>query len=170
MLEDPCLAYEVLTTSGTGGVHSTAATMLQGGFLPWKEPHLYDMLLSIRTSQLEDLISKTRIYVPNGRWLLGCMDETGLLNYGQCFIRVSGPVNKGSLGGDGFNQGHRSGPLQVRRYLLSKPFLEHISWCSWCSGFAICITLSEPFGRVDDCAHLKMNVTFNFEGKVFGYR
>ncbi|KAG0556960.1 hypothetical protein KC19_11G091000 [Ceratodon purpureus] len=113
MLEDPSLAYEVLTSSCTGDVHSTAATMLQGGFHPKNEPHLYDMLLSIRTSQLEDLIAKARIYVPNGRWLMGCMDETGLLNYGQCFIQVSGPVKKASLGGDGFNQQHRSGPLQV---------------------------------------------------------
>lgn len=113
MLNDPGLAYEVLTTSCTGDVHSTAATMLQGGFHPRREPHLYDMLLSIRTSQLEDLVAKARIYVPNGRWLMGCMDETALLKYGQCFIRVSGPVDKGSLGGDGFSQGHRSGSLQV---------------------------------------------------------
>lgn len=120
MLENPGLAYEVLTSSCTGDVHATAATMLLGGFHPKKEPHLYDMLLSIRTSQLEDLVSKARIYVPDGRWLMGCMDETGLLKYGQCFIRVSGPVNKGSLGGDGFNQGHRSGALQVRRYFTIK--------------------------------------------------
>ena len=118
MLEDPVLAYEVLTSTSSGEVHCTPATMLQGGFHPKNEPHLYDMLLSIRTSQLEDLVSKARIYVPDGRWLMGCMDETGVLNYGQCFIQVSGPVNKGSLGGAGFNQQHRSGPLQVRRLIL----------------------------------------------------
>lgn len=118
ILEDPGLAYEVLTSSCTGDVHYTAATMLQGGFHPKDEPHLYDMLLSIRTSQLEDLVSKARIYVPEGRWLMGCMDETGLLNYGQCFIQVSGPVNKVSLGGDGFNQQHRSGTLQVRQLVV----------------------------------------------------
>jgi RNA-dependent RNA polymerase len=141
MLEDPGVAYEVLTRCCSGDVHSTAATMLQGGFHPKNEPHLYDMLLSIRTSQLEDLVSKARIYVPDGRWLMGCMDETGLLSYGQCFIQVSGPVKKGSLGGDGFNQQHRSGPLQVRRlifYYIKALEDQELSTCAWCSSISCC--------------------------------
>ncbi|XP_024404007.1 RNA-dependent RNA polymerase 6 isoform X2 [Physcomitrium patens] len=111
MLGDPNQAYEIVTTSCSDS-HSTAATMLRGGFLPLKEPHLYELLVSIKFSLLEDLVSKARIFVPNGRWVIGCMDETGLLNYGQCFIHVSGPVSKACLGGDGNNLGH-SGLLQV---------------------------------------------------------
>jgi RNA-dependent RNA polymerase len=87
----PAMALEVLTSTCAGDLYSTAVSMLQAGFHPAAEPHLYNMLLSIRARQLQDLVSKTRIFVPQGRWLLGCLDETGLLQYGQCFIKVSEP-------------------------------------------------------------------------------
>lgn len=94
LLHDPAIALEVLMTTCTDDLHSTAVTMLQGGFSPISETHLYNMLLSIRTYQLEDLVAKARIFVPQGGFLMGCMDETGLLQYGQCFIQVTGPASK----------------------------------------------------------------------------
>ncbi|PWZ07659.1 putative RNA-dependent RNA polymerase SHL2 [Zea mays] len=37
------------------------------------------------------LLNKTWIFVPKGRWLMGCLDEFGILEQGQCFLRVSTP-------------------------------------------------------------------------------
>ncbi|CAH9086896.1 unnamed protein product [Cuscuta europaea] len=88
MLLDSDIAFDVLTVScGEQGV--TAAIMLAAGFRPHKEPHLRGMLTSIRAAQLGDLRLKARIFVPSGRWLMGCFDELGELEQGQCFIQVS---------------------------------------------------------------------------------
>ncbi|GFY98652.1 RNA-dependent RNA polymerase 6 [Actinidia rufa] len=37
------------------------------------------------------IIEKARIFVPKGRWLMGCLDELAVLDQGQCFIQVSTP-------------------------------------------------------------------------------
>ncbi|KAK8937273.1 putative RNA-dependent RNA polymerase SHL2 [Platanthera zijinensis] len=90
MFEDSTVALEVLTTSCLEQ-GNTAAMMLAAGFKPQTEPHLKDMLLCVRAAQLHDLLSKARIFVPKGRWLMGCLDELGILEQGQCFIQVSTP-------------------------------------------------------------------------------
>ncbi|KAK4490906.1 hypothetical protein RD792_001622 [Penstemon davidsonii] len=101
MLEDTDMAYDVLTGSCTDQ-GNTAAIMLSAGFKPQTEPHLRGMLTSIRAAQLGDLRERARIFVPSGRWLMGCLDELGILVQGQCFIQVSSPsledcfVNHGS--------------------------------------------------------------------------
>lgn len=63
--------------------------MLLQGYEPNVEPYLSMMLLSHHENQLSDLKSRCRIYVPKGRLLIGCFDETGILNYGQVFVRVT---------------------------------------------------------------------------------
>eukprot|EP01018_Ginkgo_biloba_P010053 Gb_12326 [translate_table: standard] len=95
MLENVEVAFNVLATSCTGDMQNTAAIMLSVGFEPQTEPHLKDMLSSIRAVQLEELLNKCRIFVPQGRWLMGCLDEAGDLEYGQCFIQVSRPPLEG---------------------------------------------------------------------------
>ncbi|KAJ6795188.1 putative RNA-dependent RNA polymerase SHL2 [Iris pallida] len=90
MLVDPDVAYDVLTTS-CAEHGNVAAMMLSAGFRPQNEPHLKAMLSCIRLSQLRDLSEKTRIFVQKGRWLLGCLDELGVLEQGQCFIQASNP-------------------------------------------------------------------------------
>ncbi|KAI3468028.1 hypothetical protein Pfo_024691 [Paulownia fortunei] len=90
MLEDTDMAFDVLTSSCTDQ-GNTAAIMLSAGFRPQTEPHLRGMLTSIRAAQLGDLREKSRIFVPSGRWLMGCLDELGILEHGQCFIQVSNP-------------------------------------------------------------------------------
>ncbi|GFP87816.1 RNA-dependent RNA polymerase 6 [Phtheirospermum japonicum] len=90
MLEDTDTAYDVLTSS-CSDQGNTAAIMLSAGFKPQTEPHLRGMLTSIRTAQLGDLREKARIFVPSGRWLMGCLDELAVLEHGQCFIQVSEP-------------------------------------------------------------------------------
>ncbi|KAL8501837.1 hypothetical protein ACS0TY_021086 [Phlomoides rotata] len=93
MLEDTDMAFDVLTAS-CSDQGNTASVMLAAGFRPQTEPHLRGMLTSIRAAQLVDLREKARIFVPSGRWLMGCLDEFGahgVLEQGQCFIQVSNP-------------------------------------------------------------------------------
>ncbi|KAL2545196.1 RNA-dependent RNA polymerase 6 [Forsythia ovata] len=90
MLVDTDLAFDVLTAS-CAEQGNTAAIMLSAGFKPQSEPHLSGMLTSIRAAQLGDLRERARIFVPSGRWLMGCLDELGILRQGQCFVQVSNP-------------------------------------------------------------------------------
>ncbi|KAM0932075.1 putative RNA-directed RNA polymerase [Dioscorea sansibarensis] len=90
MLIDVDVAFEVLTTS-CSEQGNVAAMMLSAGFKPQTEPHLKAMLSCIRSAQLGDLLAKARIFVPMGRWLMGCLDEVGVLEHGQCFIQASIP-------------------------------------------------------------------------------
>ncbi|KAJ1267763.1 hypothetical protein BS78_07G083000 [Paspalum vaginatum] len=90
ILSDSDVAYEVVTRC-CPELGSTAALMLGAGFDPATEPHLRAMLLAIKSSQLQGLLKKAKIFVPEGRWLMGCVDELGILEHGQCFIRASTP-------------------------------------------------------------------------------
>ncbi|KAF0920038.1 hypothetical protein E2562_032612 [Oryza meyeriana var. granulata] len=90
ILSDRDVAFEVVTSSCAED-GNTAALMLSAGFEPGTEPHLKAMLLAIRSAQLQDLLAKARIFVPKGRWLMGCFDELGVLEQGQCFIQASAP-------------------------------------------------------------------------------
>lgn len=90
MLTDADVAFDVLTGSCAEQGH-VAAIMLSAGFKPQAEPHLRGMLTCIRAAQLWGLREKARIFVPSGRWLMGCLDELGVLEQGQCFIQVSTP-------------------------------------------------------------------------------
>lgn len=90
MLVNTEVAFDVLTAS-CAEQGNTAAIMLSAGFKPQMEPHLRGMLSCIRAAQLGDLREKARIFVQSGRWLMGCLDEVGVLEQGQCFIQVSNP-------------------------------------------------------------------------------
>ncbi|PWA64252.1 RNA-dependent RNA polymerase, eukaryotic-type [Artemisia annua] len=46
---------------------------------------------SIQVAQLKDLSEKAWIFVQDGRWLMGCLDQLTVLVHGQCFIQVSIP-------------------------------------------------------------------------------
>ncbi|KNA17291.1 hypothetical protein SOVF_081360 [Spinacia oleracea] len=71
------------------GESKTLVKMLRHGFEPNSEPYLLMMLRAYLESQLSDLRGRCRLYVPKGRVLLGCLDETGILNYGQIFVRLT---------------------------------------------------------------------------------
>lgn len=90
MLTDTDVAFDVLIAS-CAEQGNTAAIMLSAGFKPQTEPHLQGMLTCIRAAQFWGLREKARIFVPSGRWLMGCLDELGVLEQGQCFIQVSSP-------------------------------------------------------------------------------
>lgn len=90
MIVDTDVAFDVLTAS-CAEQGNTAAIMLSAGFKPQTEPHLRGMLSCVRAAQLWALREKARIFVPLGRWLMGCLDELAVLKQGQCFIQVSTP-------------------------------------------------------------------------------
>ncbi|CAM8892547.1 unnamed protein product [Rhodiola kirilowii] len=90
MLADADAAFDVLMAS-CAEQGNTAAMMLSAGFRPQTEPHLAGMLTCVRAAQLWGLREKARIFVPKGRWLMGCLDELAVLEQGQCFIQVSSP-------------------------------------------------------------------------------
>ncbi|XP_028778416.1 RNA-dependent RNA polymerase 6-like [Neltuma alba] len=90
MLVDADVAFDVLTKS-CAEHGNAAAIMLSVGFSPELEPHLRGILTSVRAAQLWGLREKARIFVSSGRWLMGVLDEEGVLEQGQCFIQVSTP-------------------------------------------------------------------------------
>ncbi|KAF7817247.1 RNA-dependent RNA polymerase 6 [Senna tora] len=90
MLVDADVAFDVLTRS-CAEHGNAAAIMLSVGFSPQLEPHLRGILTSVRAAQLWGLREKARIFVSSGRWLMGVLDELGVLEQGQCFVQVSTP-------------------------------------------------------------------------------
>ncbi|XVF85599.1 hypothetical protein PTKIN_Ptkin17bG0129900 [Pterospermum kingtungense] len=72
-----------------GEVTNILREMLRCGYTSDSEPFLSMMLRTIRASKLLDLRTKTRIYIEKGRVMMGCLDETGILEYGQVFVQCS---------------------------------------------------------------------------------
>lgn len=82
-------AVNVLESTGGSEMKSIVTRMLLQGYEPKKEPYLFTMLQSHLENQLSDLRTRCRIFVPRGRVLVGCLDETGILEYGQVYVRVT---------------------------------------------------------------------------------
>lgn len=95
MLTNTEAALDILENMGKSDVKNVLVNMLLQGYKPNGEPYLSMMLHSHYENQLSDLKSRCRIFVPKGRILIGCMDETGILNYGQVYVRVT--MNKREL-------------------------------------------------------------------------
>ncbi|PIA29088.1 hypothetical protein AQUCO_06300044v1 [Aquilegia coerulea] len=89
ILTDPLKAHETLEVMSPGENVNVLKEMLMCGYKPDLEPYLSLMLQSFRALKLSDLRKKTRIFLPNGRALMGCLDETKTLEYGQVFVQVS---------------------------------------------------------------------------------
>ncbi|KAG5056691.1 hypothetical protein AAZV13_05G032300 [Glycine max] len=89
MLTDSKAALEVLESLNGADSKSILVKMLHEFNEPNSEPYLSMMLKAYYAYQLSDLKSRCRIFVPKGRVLVGCLDETGLLNYGQVFVRIT---------------------------------------------------------------------------------
>ncbi|GAV63008.1 RdRP domain-containing protein [Cephalotus follicularis] len=89
MLTNREAALDVLQKMGGYDSKNILVKMLLQGYEPNVEPYLSMLLQVHHESLLSDLKSRCRIYVPKGRVLIGCLDETGILNYGRVFIRVT---------------------------------------------------------------------------------
>ncbi|XP_034921150.2 probable RNA-dependent RNA polymerase 1 [Populus alba] len=89
ILTDPSSAQEALQLMGPGESTNVLKEMLACGYKPDAEPFLAMMLQTFRASKLLDLRTKSRIFIPNGRAMMGCLDETRTLGYGQAFVQFS---------------------------------------------------------------------------------
>ncbi|GAB4833822.1 multidrug resistance protein [Ancistrocladus abbreviatus] len=90
ILTDPFRAYKALELMSPGENSNILKEMLRCGYKPDAVPFLSMMLQIFRSSKLLELRTKSRIFIPQGRALMGCLDETGTLEYGQVFVQVSG--------------------------------------------------------------------------------
>ncbi|KAJ0094283.1 hypothetical protein Patl1_15572 [Pistacia atlantica] len=89
ILTDPLRAQEALELMSPGENTNILKEMLLCGYKPDAEPFLSMMLQTFRASKLLELRTKTRIFVQNGRSMMGCLDETRTLDYGQVFVQFS---------------------------------------------------------------------------------
>ncbi|KAJ7954356.1 RNA-dependent RNA polymerase [Quillaja saponaria] len=90
ILTDSVRAQEALDLMSPGENTHILKEMLIRGYMPMDEPFLAMMLQTFRASKLLDLRLKARIFIPNGRAMMGCLDETRTLEYGQVFVQFSG--------------------------------------------------------------------------------
>nr|KJB79013.1 hypothetical protein B456_013G029000 [Gossypium raimondii] len=90
LLTDPLEAQEALELMSPGENTNILKEMLLCGYKPDAEPFLSMMLEAFRASKLLELRTKARIFVQKGRSMMGCLDETRTLNYGQVFVQFSG--------------------------------------------------------------------------------
>lgn len=89
MLTDREAALRVLDSMGLKESKSIIVKMLRAGYRPDNDPYILMMLQSYHESQLSDLRSRCRIFVPKGRVLIGCLDETKILEYGQVYVQIT---------------------------------------------------------------------------------
>ncbi|KAJ0538806.1 putative RNA-directed RNA polymerase [Helianthus annuus] len=89
ILVDPMKAEEALDLMSPGENTNVIKEMLSCGYKPNAEPFLSMMLQVFRATKLLELRTKTRIFVPKGRVMIGCLDETRTLEYGQVFVQYS---------------------------------------------------------------------------------
>jgi len=61
--------------------------MLLQGYKPSLEPSM--ILKAHRANRLTDIRTRCKIHVQKGCVLIGCLDETGKLDYGQVYIRIT---------------------------------------------------------------------------------
>jgi hypothetical protein len=72
-----------------GNAQMKAVLMLAAGHKASQDPYLSNLLFDIRKEQLNQFKERARIPVPNSRVLLGICDPFGVLEYGQCFVKIS---------------------------------------------------------------------------------
>eukprot|EP00268_Persea_americana_P039530 TRINITY_DN3910_c0_g1_i9.p1 TRINITY_DN3910_c0_g1~~TRINITY_DN3910_c0_g1_i9.p1 ORF type:complete len:976 (+),score=148.08 TRINITY_DN3910_c0_g1_i9:410-3337(+) len=89
MLTNRDMALNVLEGMTGGSTKVDLAQMLLQGYEPNEEPYLSMMLKAHREYQLSEIRSKCRVFVPKGRVLMGCLDEKGILDYGQVCVHVT---------------------------------------------------------------------------------
>ncbi|XP_030529169.1 RNA-dependent RNA polymerase 1-like [Rhodamnia argentea] len=94
ILVDPLRAQEALEVMPPGENGNILKEMLMCGYRPDAEPFLSMMLQTFRATKLFLLRTKTKIFLPEGRSMMGCLDETRTLEYGQVFVQYSGRRKK----------------------------------------------------------------------------
>ena len=85
---NPSKAQEASEVMSAGAITNIVEEMLLCGYMPKDEPFLSMMLQVFEASKMMELRARTRIYLPNGRSMMGCLDETKTLKYGGIFVLV----------------------------------------------------------------------------------
>uniref|UniRef100_A0ACD5UBK5 Uncharacterized protein n=1 Tax=Avena sativa TaxID=4498 RepID=A0ACD5UBK5_AVESA len=88
MLTNREAALSVLGKIGSAETKTASKILLQG-YEPSLEPYLMMILKAHQDNRLTDIRTRCKIHVPKGRVLIGCLDETGKLEYGQVYIRLT---------------------------------------------------------------------------------
>ncbi|KAM3387514.1 hypothetical protein ACQJBY_010388 [Aegilops geniculata] len=88
MLTNREAALSVLGKIGSAETKTASQILLQG-YEPSLEPYLLMILKAHQDNRLTDIRTRCKIHVPKGRVLIGCLDETGELEYGQVYIRIT---------------------------------------------------------------------------------
>ncbi|RLM79550.1 hypothetical protein C2845_PM12G26440 [Panicum miliaceum] len=83
MVTEPQAASEAIELMPMGEVTNVVKELLSCGYQPDHEPYLSMLLQAFRASKLLELKTKSRIFIPQGRAMMGCLDETRTLKYGQ---------------------------------------------------------------------------------------
>ncbi|CAH8353817.1 unnamed protein product [Eruca vesicaria subsp. sativa] len=96
ILTDPLEAFEALGLMAPGENTKILKELILCGYKPDAEPFLSMMLQNFRASKLLELRTKTRIFIPRGRSMMGCLDETRTLEYGQVVVQYTDPTRPGS--------------------------------------------------------------------------
>ncbi|KAG5230124.1 RNA-dependent RNA polymerase [Salix suchowensis] len=89
MLTNKESALDVLENFAWADSKNILVQMLLQGYEPNVEPYLSMMLQAYHENSLMELRSRCRIFVPKGRILIGCLDESGILDYGQVYVRIT---------------------------------------------------------------------------------
>ncbi|KAL3684950.1 hypothetical protein R1sor_002972 [Riccia sorocarpa] len=92
MVEDGELARKVISCRES---NSLALQLLEHGYTSKTEPLLNRLLWVFRDAEVQELRAKAKIFVSKARLLIGCLDETNTLKYGEVFVQVSGTSYSG---------------------------------------------------------------------------
>lgn len=120
MLTDSKAALSVLESLSGADSKNILVKMLHQGYEPNIEPYLSMMLRAHYEYQLSDLKSRCRIFVPKGRILLGCLDETGRLNYGQVYVRITMTKTELECGDESLRKVDESTGVIVGKVVVTK--------------------------------------------------
>ncbi|KAM7270395.1 hypothetical protein ACFE04_029609 [Oxalis oulophora] len=97
ILTDPLRAQDALDLMSPGENTNCLKEMLSCGYKPDAEPFLSMMLQTFRATKLMEIRTRTRIFIPSARSMMGCLDETRMLEYGEVFVQFSAPGRHGNL-------------------------------------------------------------------------
>ncbi|UJR27682.1 hypothetical protein I4U23_008960 [Adineta vaga] len=91
--KDACKAIKDLNEFGGNGYHAFLIDYLNR-LGERKDPFVQQLLLAFKTFLVKELRTKAKIRVPNSWCLLGVIDETETLNYGEVFIQIDNSHQK----------------------------------------------------------------------------
>ena len=92
-----CEALQDLNEFGGNGCHAFLISFLSL-LGKHKEPFTQRLLHAFQAFLIKELRTKAKILVPNCWTLFGVVDETGTLDYGQCFVQIHDPYRRESVG------------------------------------------------------------------------